>query len=108
VTSRGADGDHTQRRPAPDGDRAQGRPAPDGEHVAQGARPASGRVVISSVTGKPIAWDTGRDDSAAAPAPERRPILPDRVSEDEPEPGADESNDTRIAGEIPPHWGRGR
>ena len=28
--------------------------------------------------------------------------------EDAPEPGADESNDARIAGDVPPHWGRGR
>jgi hypothetical protein len=65
------------------------------------------RVVISSVTGKAIPWD---DEETAAPAgpPDRSPIVPDRVAEDAPEPGADESNDARIAGDVPPHWGRGR
>ncbi len=72
------------------------------------ARPQR-RVVISSVTGKPIDWD----ESAATPpgrpgGQERRPILPDRVEEDAPDPGTDESNDARIAGDVPPHWGRGR
>lgn len=72
------------------------------------ARPQR-RVVISSVTGKPIPWDEP-DSSGTQPPPaqERRPILPDRVAEDAPEPGADESNDARIAGDVPPHWGRGR
>lgn len=65
------------------------------------------RVVISSVTGKPIEWDDDRADGSAAPQ-EPRPILPERVAEDAPEPGADESNDARIAGDVPPHWGRGR
>ena len=62
------------------------------------------RVVISSVTGKPISWD----EPAQERSPDPRPILPDRVAEDAPEPGADESNDARIAGDVPPHWGRGR
>lgn len=74
-------------------------------------RPAR-RVVISSVTGKPIPWDTPDpepgDGTVKRPAAERRPLLPDRVDEDAPEPGADESNDARIAGDVPPHWGRGR
>ncbi|WP_114853697.1 hypothetical protein [Brachybacterium sp. YJGR34] len=46
------------------------------------------KVVISSVTGKPIAWEDEPEDG--------------------PEPGAEESNDARIAGDVPPHWGRGR
>lgn len=71
-------------------------------------RPTSGRVVISSVTGKPITWDGDHEDGPSTSATERRPILPDRVREDEPAPGVDESNDARIAGETPPHWGRGR
>jgi hypothetical protein len=65
----------------------------------------SRKVVISSVTGKPIHWE--EQDSApehAAPAP--RPIVPDRVEADAPEPGADESNDARLSGDVPPHWGR--
>ena len=68
------------------------------------------RVVISSVTGQPITWEDEGDDGGqgSASARERRPIMPDRVREDEPEPGADESNDSRIAGDVPPHWGRGR
>lgn len=72
------------------------------------ARPQR-RVVISSVTGKPIPWDDAEEVEGPRPAAqERRPILPDRVAEDAPEPGADESNDARIAGDVPPHWGRGR
>lgn len=79
----------------------------------QPPRAPARRVVISSVTGKPIAWqdeDAGQGDAGqgSAAARERRPIMPDRVREDEPEPGADESNDSRIAGDVPPHWGRGR
>ncbi|MGP9539470.1 hypothetical protein ACT3SP_15790 [Brachybacterium sp. AOP43-C2-M15] len=70
------------------------------------ARPPR-RVVISSVTGKPIPWDE-TETVQERPSAERRPILPDRVDEDAPEPGADESNDARIAGDVPPHWGRGR
>ncbi|MGO1226161.1 hypothetical protein ACT3SQ_02320 [Brachybacterium sp. AOP42-C2-15] len=95
-------------RAAADGgaaDRAasSGRPADE-----RAARPAR-RVVISSVTGKPIPWDEPASPSPAGRAPqERRPILPDRVDEDAPEPGVDESNDARIAGDVPPHWGRGR
>lgn len=75
---------------------------------------ASGRVVISSLTGKPMTWDGAEPDSPAgrvgraSGAGETAPILPDRVAEDRPEPGADESNDARIAGDVPPHWGRGR
>lgn len=77
-----------------------------------GGRGAAGRprrVVISSVTGKPIPWDESEEPGAGrSSAQERRPILPDRVDGDAPEPGADESNDARIAGDVPPHWGRGR
>lgn len=64
-----------------------------------------GRVVISSVTGKPIAWDAPAERPAAAPREEGK-ILPDRVAEDASEPGSDESNDARLAGDVPPHWGR--
>ena len=72
------------------------------------ARPPR-RVVISSVTGKPIPWDEPESPTPGKPAAQdRRPLLPDRVDEDAPEPGADESNDARIAGDVPPHWGRGR
>ncbi|QNN82055.1 hypothetical protein H3H54_12620 [Brachybacterium sp. Z12] len=81
---------------------------------AKGSDPAARpqrRVVISSVTGKPIPWDepdSSEQREREPAAQERRPILPDRVAEDAPEPGADESNDARIAGDVPPHWGRGR
>ena len=84
----------------------------DADADQQPPRAPARRVVISSVTGKPIAWeDEGPDEIAgqdSTAARERRPIMPDRVREDEPEPGADESNDSRIAGDVPPHWGRGR
>ncbi|WP_157773392.1 hypothetical protein [Brachybacterium vulturis] len=66
------------------------------------------RVVISSITGEPIPWDESEDPPrGGTAAQDRRPILPDRVAEDAPEPGTDESNDARIAGDVPPHWGRG-
>lgn len=76
-------------------------------HGSGPARPQR-RVVISSLTGKPIPWEEPETSAQEPPAAsERRPILPDRVAEDAPEPGADESNDARIAGDVPPHWGRG-
>ncbi|WP_157697061.1 hypothetical protein [Brachybacterium avium] len=78
-----------------------GRRAADG-----GAARPPGRVVISSVTGRPIPWDEPDPSSSGDPAAQnRRPILPDRVEEDSPEPGADESNDARLAQDVPPHWG---
>ena len=67
--------------------------------------PRRGRVVISSLTGKPIPWD---EEEQQAAREEHRPILPDRLAEDAPDPRADESNDARIARDVPPHWGRGR
>ncbi|GAA1316331.1 hypothetical protein [Brachybacterium tyrofermentans] len=69
---------------------------------------SSRRVVISSVTGKPFPWDDESPAERPATSKERRPVLPNRVAEDAPEPGTDESNDARIAGDVPPHWGRGR
>lgn len=69
------------------------------------------RVVISSLTGMPMEWEDDSDDSEPAPASSRGEepkVLPDRVSGDAPEPGADESNDARLSGDVPPHWGRGR
>lgn len=82
--------------------------APDGGAGGTGPARPRGRVVISSVTGKPIPWDETEADPRARGGQDVRPILPDRVAEDAPEPGADESNDARIAGDVPPHWGRGR
>lgn len=79
--------------------------------MTDGGSGASGgprRVVISSVTGRPMEWD------GTASAPRRTtggagaaPIVPDRASEDAPEPGSDTSNDSRLAQDVPPHWGRG-
>lgn len=87
---------------------AEGRPAEGRPADGSAARPPR-RVVISSVTGEPIPWDEPASPSPTGrAAQERRPILPDRVDEDAPEPGVDESNDARIAGDVPPHWGRGR
>lgn len=80
--------------------------APEPEKGTGAARP--GRVVISSVTGKPIPWDDEGPAEWSSAARERPPVLPNRVAEDAPDPGADESNDARIAGDVPPHWGRGR
>ena len=88
-------------RSGADSGRADGGGA-DGGGAARPPR----RVVISSVTGKPIPWE--EPEERRAPARDRRPILPDRVDEDAPEPGADDSHDARIAGDVPPHWGRGR
>ncbi|MEE1618139.1 hypothetical protein [Brachybacterium sp. J153] len=65
------------------------------------------RVVISSVTGKPIDWEEQNGPAPAATRGEARKMLPDRLAEDAPEPGADESNDARLAGDVPPHWGTG-
>ncbi|AXK45854.1 hypothetical protein [Brachybacterium saurashtrense] len=68
-----------------------------------GARPAR-RVVISSLTGKPLDWDGAEEPERSAPS---RPVLPDRVEAEAPEPGADESNDARLTEDVPPHWGGG-
>lgn len=72
-----------------------------------------GRIVISSLTGEPIPWDDGESgadgadrDRAGRSAAAEPPLIPDRLREDAPEPGADESNDARLAGDVPPHWGR--
>jgi len=65
---------------------------------------AGRKVVISSVTGKPIPWEDEESAPAAGPRP---PLFPDRVAEDAPEPGTDESNDARLAQDVPPHWGTG-
>lgn len=81
----------------------------DGEAAEGGPTRPSRRVVISSVTGKPIDWDEPDSPSPGRPVTQdRRPIVPDRADSDLPEPGVDESNDARIAGDVPPHWGRGR
>lgn len=80
--------------------------------AGQKRRPRSGSVVISSLTGRPMDWDEQPTDDRAArpngPGTQHVPILPDRMDEDRPEPGTDESNDARIAGDVPPHWGLGR
>ena len=83
--------------------------AADGGASARGraARPAR-RVVVSSVTGKPIDWEAQDAAAPAASRGEEPKVLPDRLAEDAPEPGTDESNDARLSGDVPPHWGRGR
>ena len=90
----------------------QGSGTPDASRPAQTPRvsgsAARRRVVISSVTGKPIPWDDETPIERPATSQERRPVLPNRVAGDAPDPGTDESNDARIAGDVPPHWGRGR
>lgn len=63
------------------------------------------RVVVSSLTGQPMRW--------TEPAPARGarqedpPVLPDRMADEGPEPGSDESNDHRLVRDVPPHWGTG-
>lgn len=49
------------------------------------------RVVISSLTGKPMDWPAEPDEDEAG-APRRTPT----------------ADDARITREIPPHWGKGR
>ena len=66
------------------------------------------RVVVSSLTGLPIPWEEpdeadGTDGAETPPGPA---VVPDRAAEDTPEPGRDESNDARLSGDVPPHWGR--
>ena len=58
------------------------------QNTPEQPRPRRGRVVISSVTGEPIPWE--EDETEAAPA------------------SVGDSNDARLAGDVPPHWGRGR
>lgn len=91
---------------------AQSSPAQSSGAQSSAAKPSAapvqrrGPVVVSSLTGKPISWP-----ASESPAPQssraRRPVIPDRVRADEPEPGTDESNDARLAQDVPPHWGRG-
>ena len=100
--------------PAPETPEQEGTgasPGPGENRATAAAHPARAarRVVISSVTGRPIPWHDPETPSPTGPAAQRRrPILPDRVEEDSLEAGVDESNDARIAGDVPPHWGRGR
>ena len=65
----------------------------------------SPRVVISPITGKPIPWEQPEESVAARSAEPK--VIPDRLAEDAPEPGADESNDARLTRDRPPHWGTG-
>ena len=62
--------------------------AADGEASARGraARPVR-RVVVSSVTGKPIDWEVKDASAPAASRGEEPKVLPDRLAEDAPEPG---------------------
>lgn len=75
-------------------------------------RPAAGeergpgeRVVISSITGRPMSWEGTA--AARGQRPDDAPVLPDRMRDEGPEPGTDESNDERLSRDVPPHWGRG-
>lgn len=73
---------------------------------------SSGRVVVSSLTGRPIAWGGDRDaatprHAAAGGASAEPKVLPDRMADEQPEPGRDESNDVRLLQDVPPHWGTG-
>lgn len=74
----------------------------EGDAVARPPRP--GRIVISSVTGRPIPWD---DPDEGTPVRDQPPLFPSRVAEDSPEPDTDESNDARLTADRPPHWGNG-
>ncbi|MFE5775815.1 hypothetical protein [Brachybacterium sp. NPDC056505] len=81
---------------------------------AHGADRRSGRVVISSLTGKPIPWDDGdrtggaHGDGARAPRRGEEPrVIPDRASEDAPEAGERSGHDAEILRDVPPHWGTG-
>lgn len=50
------------------------------------ARPASRRVVISSLTGKPITWDSPEQSRGAT---------------------AKDAHEADLLRDVPPHWGRG-
>lgn len=80
-------------------------PAPAERPASDADRSGSRRVVISSITGQPMSWDD--PEASRRLRPDDAPVLPDRVSDEGPEPGADESNDERIARDVPPHWGTG-
>lgn len=60
-------------------------------------------VVVSSLTGQPMPWHASSE--RADPATEEPSVLRRRAASDAPEPG--ESNDARLAQDVPPHWGRG-
>lgn len=70
----------------------QGEKRPGGKG-GQGGGPASPSrrshpVVVSSRTGKPIPWEDDADGADDAPR------------------STDPAHDARIAGDIPPHWGK--
>ncbi|UYG17056.1 hypothetical protein BRM3_01050 [Brachybacterium huguangmaarense] len=89
-------------RPSEGGEPAPAEPpAPSTRAGASGSR----RVVVSSITGRPMSWDD--PEAARRLRPDDAPVLPDRLHDEGPEPGADESNDARIARDVPPHWGTG-
>lgn len=75
------------------------------QSAASPHRAAPPRIVVSSITGQPMRWEDA--EAVRALRPDDAPIIPDRLRDEGPEPGSDESNDQRIAGDIPPHWGRG-
>jgi hypothetical protein len=55
----------------------------------------SRKVVISSLTGKPMAWDEDEQDD-------------EEQDEDRAERRRSAAHDAQILREIPPHWGTGR
>lgn len=78
------------------GDQGTGAHGPGHQGLGGAGRPRPSRPVISSVTGKRIAYRTAADEE---------PVLADRVDEDRPDPREDESNDARLLRDVPPHWG---
>ncbi|PWH07734.1 hypothetical protein DEO23_03730 [Brachybacterium endophyticum] len=77
---------------------------------------SSRRVVISSITGKPIPWDDGTPAAGADDGAERSgrragaagpPVIPNKAGEDAPEAGETGSREAQILRDVPPHWGTG-
>lgn len=78
---------------------------------------SSRRVVISSITGKPIPWDDGASAAPGADGGAERsgrgtggagsPVIPNKAGEDAPEAGEADSRDAQILRDVPPHWGTG-
>lgn len=80
----------------------------------RGSGRRAGRVVISSITGKPIPWDdetaaegSGAGRARTAQRGDEPPLIPDRAGEDTPEAGERAGHDAQILRDVPPHWGTG-
>ena len=74
---------------------------------ARAAHPSAGRIVVSSLTGAPMAWGEPAPSRRRSAEREDTPVLPDRMVDEQPEAGVDESNDERLRRDVPPHWGTG-